>query len=468
MPRTARLFWFAPMLIALPAMAQDADLAELQDQAADAGWTLSRAPEHQQDRQEHPLLLLKDDAIIAMAAVERTGASPDGALRLSDLRMLQARPGSRSGELRAQRLTVPDFEALDMLLAPATLAEVVCQRGPGRPLDLVADSVELSADPDAMARGQAEPETLRLAQLTLSAARTGAAEPCRIEIQASGRMIELNAADATRAEVEGIALNARGEADRIDSFQFDLRIDDASAHAGTDLLLEFSMLALEFTHDDLTVLPETDDAAAPGLLAGLATGQGALRFEMTGFALPLRGLLPADIALPEEILRQIPQERIAGGLALQLTLAQGAAQANLDADLSGLTRLHARMNAQLPATPGGMEVLPGVPPEITGMSLDGAELSWQDMGADAIVTHYSGEGIAQHADRLLAPAARVLPEALVTQLRSGVADWLALGLSGEAWLSLAPQEPVSLARVASQMLFSPAAVPELIGLKLER
>jgi len=456
MPYRLSTFSLLTLCIALPAWGQEAGLAQFEAAASDAGWSLTFAPASGEAVQARELRLQKDDRVITADSLSQASGVAGGALTLREVRMTQVGRPTASGEVSARLVEISDFGALNLLGEPEALP--LCQRE-GRPMTLRGETVRLSADPDAMAEGQAGPETVDMGSLSISAVGAGPLETCRIELRASARAIRARAADGSQADIADLTLYGAGEVAQPGKIELEIGLRGAMARNGAQRLLGFEALTITASQDGQLMAD-----GGSGLLAGLTAGQGAFRMDLRGLDLPLRGLLPMDLALPEAILSQIPEERITGEFSVSLTLAAGDAGADLNAELSGFSDLNLRLSARLPASSGGVEVLPGIPAEVAGITLSNAELHWQDLGANAIIAHYSGDGIAQHVDGLLAPAGRILSEEALADLRGAVAGWLEAGLAGGASLLLEPDEPVSLTQVGSLLLFAPDAVPELLGI----
>lgn len=473
--------WALPALSPVPAIAQgsEASLAPVTEAAAGLGWTL----------QADAFTTLDDGRLVASWVVfERDGLRlradrmvlrPDGqgVVVAESVVIDRPRDDSRSGSLRIPRLAVSELAALGLLPGGDGLAAAVCAR-PARaaPLTVLGESVVIEADPDALAMGQrGAPERVEFQGLSISAGRTtGENGGCAVDLRMTADAADMRAADGTRGRAAALALNlelpvaapsAPGDEGDVQAtlagmLPAVLRLQTSelrvAAH-GRDIL-SWSGFDLGLTQQGLAMAP------GESLLGAIAGADVQIAMRLDALDLPLRGLLPADLDLPSEVLLALPAERITGNASASVQGSAGRLVLEIDSDLHGLADLRLGLAVDLPRQAGGMAILPGVPPEVTAMTLRSAEIAWQDRGAEVLVTHFTGRSIADHGQGILRPFNRILSAEAAADLSAATRAWLEAGLSQGAQLTLAPENPVSLAQAGATLLIAPARVPAMLGL----
>ncbi|WP_114964280.1 hypothetical protein [Alkalilacustris brevis] len=465
----AKLGLALAMAAAQPVAAQTPDFSGFEAAAEAAGWRVGLLPLPESTPPEASNLRLQRGAVVLLAErlqLDET-AGPE-AFRLDGVRLLELGREGRSGEMTARTLAASHTAALDLLDPRGAPDQDFCAEDRPATLRLRGSDVVMLADPDAMSLGQAGPEALRVGQAELSILRQGTGETCGLALSSTLEQVQARAADGTEGYISALRIEADTGPENGALTHLALEIVDLGARNGNRLLMAAERLALRASGADLARLIPGNAGNAP-LLARLFDAEGEVALEIDAIDLPLGDLLPEDIALPAHLLARIPGERVAGDFTMMARLGeQGAVALGLDMTLSGLADLDFDIEAIVPQSAGGAEMLPGVPAEIAGISLKRAGLALHDRGLDALLDHYTGRGLQTHTAEALRPAGRVLPGPVLAGLQAGVEDWLARALRDGAWLELAPQEPVSLMQVGSLMLFAPDGVVELLGLRTER
>ncbi|MCC6304268.1 MAG: hypothetical protein IT545_03615 [Rhodobacteraceae bacterium] len=421
---------------------------------AAAGWTAAEAA-------AGGLVLARAGLEIrALRARGRPGAAGGVGLRLEHVEAGAAAGAPARGRLTARRLYLGDVAALD--LARAADPARPCGGAPPQPVSASFWDLDLEADSDALPAALAGPERLTAARLTV----TLQAEPwrggCRYDLLADLEEVRLAAVGGSEARIGRLVLRLSGAPGALAPVTVALTADELDLRLpGGAPLARAGRLTLAFA----------GDGAATGALAATdpwgALGRARLRGEAAAAGLATAAAPWLDAAPPGPAAGADAIHPVAGDLRLALELAGGRLAVAVAADLGGLARVDAALEATLggpgAAAPAGL----ALPPALAGAALRAARLAWADRGLDGLVTARSGRGLAAHLAAAETAALARAPAAarpLLARLTAPAVAFLAGGVAGPVEARLAPARPVTLPALLRTLLLAPGGLARRFGL----
>jgi len=372
------------------------------------------------------------------------------------------RPG-RDGSVLIRQLEAPDTGLLSQLLDPGA----ACDPTQTETGTVLARDVRFRPDSDLGVPGGRE--EIRIPLLTLETSRIG----CSWRLVASADGVTVSGVDGSRIDIMTIEGRLRMSGDALRDV--DARLD----LIGVDLNGAEGPGGLRAEEVGFSLKADLSEGALIDLVgagAGLSDLLSATSGSVTRGGAYMRGLeLVPDLFLSERDLDRLGldgADPVIGDLELTASLEAGAFRVRASSDLSGLVRGELDLSGSLPdpdgpAVPDAIASAVPVPVELIGIRFERASVSYEDLGAAAVVEHLSGRRpetlvSALIGDRIGRVSAR-LPGGLPATVNVAWGSILEMVTEGRGAVGVRPETPFSLLEFAVSGMMGPAMAASRTG-----
>lgn len=367
-----------------------------------------------------------------------------------------------SGRIVFGSMTLGDVELLDAIVSGVSCSPDSV--APGDPVLARLEDVRFIASGRMLAPGGA-PERISARSLEIDFT-TDAERSCALPIRLRLEGVTISAADGSLAMIGGIDLSVDAPKNDLDPARLSLSISDVSALTSEDadiLVLERMSIDIDLSGGiaGLPDFPRMSIAGLSSVIGPASLADATLSASLSGLRLPLGALLPDA---ERRRLGIVAGHVLAGDASLHLEGRDGSVEITSSMDIAGLA--FAGLGARLlvpPSDPGGFsfaalagksEMAP-----LLGAEVVSAKASFKDDGIAAMILAATGKSLADHA----ASASSRL-DALPLGLGGPVAEWVGRVAAFGGSVTISPETPVSVSRIAATAAVAPATLIELLGI----